>query len=320
MLAATACICGACIQPTSSGSHDAIGGEQYRALEAATPTSPAISRAARASHAIKTVFLILMENRNWSEIVGNPSAPYINGTLLPLGAHAENYLPLAHPSEPNYVWLEAGDNLGVLNDAPPSYNFRTTRAHLTAYLDAAEVSWKSYQEGIDGKTCPLVAAGLYDPKHNPMIFFDDVFGDCGSRVRPYRELAADLAAGGAVAAYNFVTPDLCHDMHNALGCATNDQVKNGDDWLAAEVPKLMASDAYKTGGAIFITWDEGEGAVESPLGMIVLSPFAKTAYAGPLEYSHSSTLRTMQEIFGVEPLLRAAASSTSLGDLFVTYP
>src|SRR6266498_4164911 len=58
----------------------------------------------------RTVFVILMENHNWSTIKDNPSAPYINNVLLPMGAHAEQfYNPLSlHPSEPNYIWLEAG--------------------------------------------------------------------------------------------------------------------------------------------------------------------------------------------------------------------
>ncbi len=44
---------------------------------------------------IKTVFIILMENHNWTggkgrtSIKGNPSAPYINNTLLPMASHAE---------------------------------------------------------------------------------------------------------------------------------------------------------------------------------------------------------------------------------------
>ena len=41
---------------------------------------------------VKTVFVILMENHNWSEIKGSSSAPYTNNTLLPLASHAEQYL------------------------------------------------------------------------------------------------------------------------------------------------------------------------------------------------------------------------------------
>ncbi|MFL5626366.1 MAG: hypothetical protein ACJ788_12310 [Ktedonobacteraceae bacterium] len=66
-----------------------------------------------ATAAIQTVFLIMMENHNWSEIKNSPSAPYINHTLLPMASYAEQYYipPGNHPSEPNYLWLEAGTNL-----------------------------------------------------------------------------------------------------------------------------------------------------------------------------------------------------------------
>src|SRR5215472_7017815 len=57
---------------------------------------------------IKTVFLILMENHNWEDIFGNTtSAPYMNGTLLPMASYATQYYnpPSLHPSLPNYLWL-----------------------------------------------------------------------------------------------------------------------------------------------------------------------------------------------------------------------
>ena len=37
------------------------------------------------------VFVILMENHNWSTIKGSSSAPYINNTLLPLASYCEQY-------------------------------------------------------------------------------------------------------------------------------------------------------------------------------------------------------------------------------------
>ena len=295
--------------------------------EAAVRRKDAGADAAHA-HAIQTVFVVLMENHNWSTIKGNPSAPYINGTLLPMGSHAEGYVnvPGIHPSEPNYLWLEAGTNFGVTNDGAPSSNHQSTKSHLSTQLDAAGISWRAYAEGIDGTSCPLSASGKYAPKHVPFVFFDDVTnGDsktsatCIAHVRPYDELASDLTHG-TVARYNFITPDLCNDMHDSSGCATTNAVKNGDTWLSQELPKIFASSAYKKGGAVFVTWDESEGG-DFPIGMIVLSPHAKGhGYSNTIAYSHSSTLRTMQEIFGVGPLLRGAAKATSLGDLFTAYP
>ena len=96
-------------------------------------------------------------------------------------------------------------------------------------------------------------------------------------------------------------------------------MKNGDTWLSKELPKIFASAAYQQGGAVFITWDESERG-DFPIGMIVLSPHAKPGYSSTIAYSHSSTLRTMQEIFGVAPLLRDAANATDLSDLFTSFP
>jgi hypothetical protein len=268
-----------------------------------------------------------MENHNWADVKNSPSAPYINGTLLAAGAHAEQYYnpPAIHPSEPNYLWLEAGTNFGILNDNAPSANHQGTSAHLVTLLANAGISWTSYQEDISGSTCPLVPSGLYAPKHNPMIFFDDVTNTndpqsatCMAHVRPYAELATNLQRG-TVARYNFITPNLCNDMHN--GCfPVADPIEQGDTWLSTAIPTIQNSVAYQNNGVILVTWDEGEGG-DGPIGMIVLSPLAQSGgYSNTIHYTHSSTLRSLQEIFGVAPLLGDAATATDLSDLFTAFP
>jgi hypothetical protein len=90
-------------------------------------------------------------------------------------------------------------------------------------------------------------------------------------------------------------------------------------WLAAELPKILNSRAYTNGGAIFITFDESYDT-DSRIGMMVLSPFARGhGYNNSIYYTHSSTLRTFQEIFGVGPFLGDAANATDLSDLFAQF-
>ncbi len=278
---------------------------------------------------INTVFVIVMENHNWADIKDSPSAPYINSVLLPQASHAEQYYnpPGNHPSEPNYLWLEAGANFGIRNDREPVANHQGTASHLVTLLNNNGISWKAYQEGISGKECPLVSHDLYAAKHNPTVFFDDVTGVnnatsayCIAHERPYSELATDLQ-DNSVARYNFITPDLCNDMHNSAGCPSSDSMKNGDDWLAREVPKITGSQAFKSGGALFIIWDEGEKHKDGPIGMILLSPYAKGGgYSNTVHYTHSSTLRTIEEIFGLTPVLGDAIQATDLRDLFQSFP
>src|SRR6266516_3483520 len=227
----------------------------------------------------KNVFLIMMENHNWSDIKNNPSAPYINNTLLPTSSYAEQYYnpPGLHPSEPNYLWLEAGTNFGITDDSDPLSNHQNTTNHLVALLRNAGVSWKTYQEDINGQYVPLTDTNNYAPKHNPFVFFDDVTGTNNvndaygiAHIRPYSELAGDLASN-TVARYNFITPNLCDDMHDSCS-PWNNEVRQGDNWLASELPKILSAPAYTNGGALFITWDESD---TGPIGMIVLSPLAR---------------------------------------------
>jgi hypothetical protein len=294
--------------------------------------------------AIKTIFVIVMENTSWEDITGSDSAPFINGTLVPMASHAENYTqPMDFGvSEPEYIWMEAGDNLGITTDDGTDVNSQDSTMHLVNLIEAAGKDWRSYQEDIDGTTCPIADNALYASRHNPFVYFNDVTDSasttaarCIQHVRPFTELATDLSSG-TVAAYNFITPNLCHDMHGSQGvsghrtdCAripgiTDDNlIGDGDTWLQTTVQMITASQAYQQGGAIFITWDEKTEFSSGlpPIGMIVLSPFAKgNGYSNTTHYDHSSLLRTVQEILGVSPLLGAAASATSLSDLFSTYP
>jgi PKD repeat protein len=287
---------------------------------------------------IQTVFIILEENQNWASISGSATCPYINNTLLPMASFATQYYnpPGNHPSLPNYLWLEAGTNFGITADGvpgPPDNYSQTTTNHLVTLLKNAGISWTSYQEGMTPDVCPLTTnVTQYAPKHNPMVFFDDVTNTnnansayCIANVRPFTELAGDLQSN-VVTRYNFITPDLCDDMHGNNGCATgNALVTAGDTWLSENIPIIMASQAYSNNGAIFITWDEGEPETgengDGPIGMIVISPLVKGGgYSNSIYYTHSSTLLTMQEIFSVGPLLGDAVNATDLSDLFAFGP
>ena len=275
---------------------------------------------------ITNVFVIVMENHNWSHFCPNPAAPYINNTLLPMASYANAYdsPPGVDPSLPNYLWMEAGTKFGVVDDADPFVHAQDTTAHFVSLLSAAGITWKTYQENISGTICPLRVAYPYAPKHNPFVYFKDVTDNnneqsayCIAHVRPFSELATDLR-NGTVPRYAFITPNLCSDGHDA--CAPlNDQVAQTDAWLRDHVPAIMSSQAYLQGGAIFITWDE-PAVRGNPIGMIVISPFAKGyGYTNSLRYDHGSLLRTNQEIFGVFPLLGDAANQSSLADLFQGY-
>jgi phosphatidylinositol-3-phosphatase len=300
---------------------------------------------------VKTVWVIMMENHNWMgddagasfgdpDLKDNPLAPYINSTLLQTSAHPEQYFnpPGNHPSQPNYLWLEAGTNFGVLNDTQPGQPQLFTENHLTKLLEKAGITWRAYAEPDFGSpvfdTCPLDFSVL-DVNHLAPVYFNNVndglnplSAECLEHVRPYYQLATDLA-DHTTAQMNLITPNLCHDGHEGISpCDSTESADNtlrGDTWLKQNVPLILQSDAYKEGGALFIVWDEAEDSgkfSDGPIGLFLLSPFAKgggvAPYSNSIHYDHSSTLKTIEEIFGVRPLLGAAANSTTsdLSDLF----
>lgn len=300
---------------------------------------------------IKYVWIILMENHNWTgnnaaaaiddpDIKGSRLAPYINGWLVDHSAYANQYYnpPKEHPSNPNYLWLEAGTDFGIKSDASPLKKNIHSHAHIERLLDAKGISWKAYAEQDFGNPkyddCPLTFKEV-DVDHVPAVYFADDTSNfsassayCIAHVRPYSEMARDLADGN-VAHYNFVTPNTCHDGHEHISPCDDQESKNNtlrsDQWLKRNVPLITNSPQYKRAGVLFIVWDEAEdsGAYsDGPIPMFILSPFAKGAgekgYDNSIHYDHSSMLKTVQEIFGLEPLLGAAAdpNTRDLSDFF----
>lgn len=123
-------------------------GLSHATPQANTPRTPPSLQVNRSSlKTVKKVFLIVMENHNWTgnnsgaasgdpDLKSNPLATYVNGELLQTSAHAEQYFnpPGNHPSQTNYLWLEAGSNFGVLADTQPGQPQLFTHRHLVRLL------------------------------------------------------------------------------------------------------------------------------------------------------------------------------------------
>ena len=310
----------------TGGGATGVGGSDGTGTTTSSAVTATSSSTGGSTATTPKVLIVLMENHVWSAIKNSPSAKYIH-QLAMMGAHSEQHFnpPGLHPSEPNYLWLEAGDNLGVLDDSAPGAHHFATTAHLVTQIEKAGLTWKTYQEGISGTDCPLKGTGKYAPKHNPMVYFDDVTNgnkitsqNCIDHERPFTEIDADLA-GDKLANYSFITPDLCHDMHDTCD-PENDPIKQGDNWLSVLVPKIFASKAYADGATLLITWDEGDSGSDGPIGMIALGKHVKAGSTSMTHTTHSSTLRTVQEIFGLSPFLGDAAKGADLIDLFTDLP
>ncbi|HEX6507979.1 MAG TPA: alkaline phosphatase family protein, partial [Chloroflexota bacterium] len=131
---------------------------------------------AEAAPAFSHMYVIMEENTNYEDVIGNTAdAPYINQLAQKYG-FAANYYGVTHPSEPNYVAATAGDFFGLHAD-DVSKRFSVT--NIVDQLESKGLTWATYQQGLPsvGSTVdqfPATGSGLYSKKHNPFVLFSDV--------------------------------------------------------------------------------------------------------------------------------------------------
>jgi len=278
---------------------------------AAAVSGPCGSMSVASTH-YQHVIWVWMENHSYSAIIGASAAPYINSLASECGL-ATNYHNISHPSLPNYIGATSGLSETAVqafnSDCSPSSSCDTPSGSIFSQA----TSWRAYEESMPSN-CAGSDSGPYAVRHNPPPYYTTL-GGCSSFDVPYSMFAADLA-DNSLPAFSFVTPNVIDDMHDG-------SVAQGDSWLAANLPGIFASSAYKSGTVVvFVTWDEGEGGsstncpanrtdVGCHVATLVISPSTKAGKSSGALYSHYSLLRTTEELLHL-PLLGQAAHARSM--------
>jgi hypothetical protein len=222
----------------------------------------------------------------------------------------------------------AGDRCVTTDGAPAASCSDVTCAGTVAtssifeQLQNVSKSWRAYQEGMRG-TCSIAPpSGRYHVKHNPPPFFSHLriagqFGGntCSVDDIPFPTTPCDgtgctpAASPNALAddltndtlpAFAFVTPDICDDMHYTCS-PYNSSVKNGDDWLAAWMPRILASPAYQAGStAVLVMWDEGTFGAAQP--NIVVAPSVVPGTVVGATANSVAALRATEDMLGLDHL------------------
>jgi phosphatidylinositol-3-phosphatase len=254
------------------------------------------------------IFLIVDENRSYSQIVGNPAAPYLNG-LIRRSALATDYFALFHPSLPNYIALTSGSNQGITDDRVAAGN-AVAATNIADRIEASGRSWKEYAESLPSSAYGL-NSGLYATKHNPFVYYSDIVGDPRrerAHVVPFTQLAVDLRSAATTPDFAFITPNLVNDMHDS-------PTATGDRWLATTVPLILRSAAFKTTNSVLIvTWDEG--TVDQHVATILAGNSVKTGYRSARRYDHYSLLHTIEAAWNLAPLTANDSHATIMSEFF----
>jgi hypothetical protein len=279
------------------------------------PPSALPPASAPAAGPISKVLLIAEENHGYDQIIGAPGAPYLNELARTYGSatRMDAGYPAACPSLAAYILLTSGSTAGICDDrAPKAHQLRGD--NVFQQVAASGRDWRGYAESARG-TCPLENSfnGRYLVRHVPATYYLSVRRDCARWVVPLGVPDAgalhDDVAGGVLPAFDFVTPDACHDMHGGALCR-GDRVGVGDRWLRNWLPSILAGPDYRGGRlAIIITWDEGT-STDNHIPTLVISPTTRHIESDQA-FTHCSTLRTIEELLRL-PLLGCAASATSM--------
>jgi phospholipase C len=286
---------------------------------------PAV-RAAAAAPSFSHVFIVMEENRSYSDVVGSPLMPYFNMLIDNYGL-ATGYYANTHPSLPNYLWATSGSNDGVTRDTCSTV---VSADNAVRELVKAGVSWKTYQQGLPSIGFLGCSSGHYVKRHNPFVYYTDVINSVAQskRVVPLTRLSHDIA-NNTLARYNFIVPNVCNDMHSDSTCSNGCTSTSSsacwtaaDKWLVQHISPLLNDSIFQPGGSalLIITFDESVGSDETAGGghvaWVVIGPLVKPGYRSSTFYQHQSTLRLMLEGLGVSQLPNGAATAPDMDEFF----
>jgi hypothetical protein len=288
-------------------------GPSVEAVTAATGTQCG-SNYGLAPPAWEHVTVIVFENKKYSQIIGNTAdAPYLN-SLAVACSHATNMNHMTATSLTNYIAMTSGYT-GHMNGQevlitgtklPPVWPQDSVSIFEAMGSDARE-----WAESMPSN-CYMKSVGDFHVGHTPYQYYTR------TQKTLCPQYAVPLGSSTAMSArYNLLIPNKANDMHGTATLTTaTARIRAGDAWASRLIPKMLASAEYQAGrSAIIISWDEAS-AKTTKMPYIVISPYTKAGGTTNIRYDHYSTLKGIQQMLGVTPLLghSADANVSSIAD------
>lgn len=284
----------------------------------ANVATPALTAPPSSVPGFDHVFVVYMENEDYSGIVGNTSqAPYIN-SLLAQGTSLSQAYATTHPSDPNYVALAGGGLYGLHDNSIATTTINAP--HVGNSVEAVGKTWKTYVENENGN-CDYTSHGYYAPDDVPFTFFQNFKADesatgyCAQHDQPLTQMTTDLKSAATTPNFVWFEPDDCDDMES---CGVTD----GDTWLSKTLPTIFNSPAWTQQKSLLIlTWDEGATKAYGPsypnrIPTLLLGSqnSVKAGYTSSQRTDQYGLLRTVDKALGLAPLTNNDAYAATVND------
>jgi acid phosphatase len=254
------------------------------------------------------IFIVIMENHGYNEIIGAADAPYLNQLAARCGV-AANYVSVSHPSLPNYLALTGGSTFGITTDCTDC--FQQAPNLVVDRVAPSGRTWRAYMESMPSPSF-VGDSYPYMQKHNPFVYYDGLRTDPAqfANVVPYTQLATDLASAETTPSFGWITPNMLDDMHDGTVAA-------GDTWLSAQIPALLAAPAFtEQNSLLVITWDEDDNAPGNQVATFVIAAGVPAGFRSTVAYNHYSLLRTVEAAWGLAPLTTNDGQAAVMSDFF----
>jgi len=282
------------------------------------PPVPPPVRVPRFDH----VFLIMMENTDYGQVVGDTrNAPYIN-SLAARGTLLADYQAVYHPSDQNYLAIAGGETFVRGGAYFPKIHIAAQ--NLGDLLEAAGRSWKSYLEGM-GTPCNVTTRydRNFEPDDAPFINFSDIRsnpGRCRAHLVDLSEWFTDLKRAAGTPAFGWLAAD-DYDDGEIPGNGSPKSLRVQDAWLQRTLDPLFVSPAWREQRSLLIlTWDESSTTVNNHIATIVVGSggTVRSGYVSSRRYDNYSAARTIEAALRLPNMTSNDAYAPAFDDAFVS--
>ncbi len=226
------------------------------------------------------VFVIMMENHSYNDLMYENDVPYIHQLAQRYGL-ATQYYGVTNPSVGNRVGILSGTTAGT--ELPHSKTTGLTQPSLIDQLSAHHLSWGAFYEHsrLSSSSHPIYN---YQHGHSTFLRFADIANNPAriAHLHPLRSLTAELATNHGLPNYVWIGANSIGNMEGGYrspgqftfqgagpgGATAADRQleRGGNNFLATWIPRIMHSKAWHQGhNAIFITWDETSYNASNPV-------------------------------------------------------
>ena len=266
---------------------------------------------------IQHIGVVVFENQDYVDVVGNSSMPYLNG-LIQKNALATQFYANVHPSIGNYFMMTTGQ---VVNSDD---NFAGTFSgdNVTTALGASGKNWKVYAESLPNMGYVDTDQYPYIKHHNPFAYFDNIRNDSTNRnnIVPLAQLSSDLGAN-SLPNYFFIVPNNLHNGHDCPSgepdCALSDRLSAVDAWMQANLSTMLTNPTFANVGILIITFDES--ASDNTMGggriaTVLAGGRIKSNFQSMTTYQFPSLLRFTLKALGVVTYPGAAGGAPDMDE------